>query len=162
MGVGVGVGGERGLATSGLLWKPRRVITGYYVNSDLLLIVPGTPPTITTFNVSSPYFALVEWNPPSIPNGQITHYNLYVDYENGTNDTLIVEGQFVTCNITDILPYQYVSVEMSANTSVGEGPRCPRVMDQTAQSCKQDVYVCSLSQLYLQPILAAFTPLINI
>lgn len=101
-----------------------------------LASVPGTPPTITTFNVSSPYFAVVEWNPPSTPNGLITHYNLYVDYENGTNDTFTIEGQVTVWNITDLLPYQFISVELSANTSVGEGPRCPRVTDQTAQSGK--------------------------
>ena len=101
--------------------------------------VPATPPTITAFNVSSPYFALVEWNPPTTPNGLITHYNLYVDYENGTNDTFIIKGQVTMCNITDLLPYQLISVELSANTSVGEGPRCPRVTDQTAQSCKHNV-----------------------
>ena len=98
--------------------------------------VPGTPPQITAFNVSSPYFALVEWDPPNIPNGNITHYNLYVDYENRTSNTFVIEGQATIYNITDLLPYQFISVEMSANTSVGEGPRCPRVTDQTAQSCK--------------------------
>jgi hypothetical protein len=92
---------------------------------------------ITTFNISSPYFALVEWDPPTTPNGLITHYNLYVDYENGTSDTFTVEGQTTVWNITELLPYQFISVEMSANTSIGEGPRCPRVIDQTAQSSKQ-------------------------
>lgn len=122
------------------------VIKGHYYCDALVLwfvlfcmytsSVPGTPPTITTFNVSSPYFVLVEWDPPSIPNGLITHYNLYVDYENGTNDTFTIEGQVNVQNITDLLPYQFISVELSANTSVGEGPRCPRVTDQTAQSGK--------------------------
>ncbi len=92
---------------------------------------------ITTFNVSSPYFALVEWDPPITPNGLITHYNLYVDYENETSDTFTVEGQTTVWNITELLPYQFISVEMSANTSIGEGPRCPQVTDQTAQSSKQ-------------------------
>ena len=102
----------------------------------LVFSVPGTPPTITTFNVSSPYFVLVEWDPPSTPKGVITHYNLYVDYENGSNDTFIVEGQATVYNITDLIPFQFVSVEMSANTSVGEGPRCPQVTDQLPQACK--------------------------
>ena len=77
---------------------------------------------------------LVEWDPPSTPNGLITHYNLYVDYENGTDDAFIIDGQVTTYNITNLLPYQSISVEISANTSIGEGPRCPRVMDKTAQT----------------------------
>ena len=93
---------------------------------------------------------LVEWDPPSVPNGVITAYNIYVDYENGTNDTyIIVKGQATTYNITDLLPYQVVSVEISANTSIGEGPHCPKVMDHTAQTCKdknilQNKMVCRL------------------
>ena len=69
-------------------------------------------------------------------NGILTAYNLYVDYENGTNDTFIVEGEVTAYNIRNLLPYQMVSLEISANTSVGEGPRCPQVTDQTAQTCK--------------------------
>ena len=79
---------------------------------------------------------LLEWDPPRVPNGVITAYNIYVDYENGTNDTFTVIGQVTKYNITDLLPYQVVSVEISANTSIGEGPHCPKVMDQTAQTCK--------------------------
>ena len=83
---------------------------------------------------------VVEWDPPSVPNGVITAYNIYVDYENGTNDTFVVKGQSTTYIITDLLPYQVLSVEISANTTIGEGPPCPKVMDQTAQTCKNKTF----------------------
>ena len=78
----------------------------------------------------------MEWDPPSAPNGLITHYNLYVNYENGTDDTFIIDGQVTSYNITDLPPYQSISVELSVSTAVGEGPRCPRVTDKTAQARK--------------------------
>ena len=81
---------------------------------------------------------VIEWDPPSVPNGVIIAYNIYVDYENGTNDTFTVIGRVTKYNITNLLPYQVVSVEISANTSIGEGPHCPKLMDQTAQTCKDE------------------------
>lgn len=95
-----------------------------------------TAPMIVALNVSSPYFIFVLWDPPSITNGVICHYNLYVDYENGTVDTFYVEGQFTSYNITDLLPFQTIRIKISANSSIGEGPHSPQVVVQTAQTCK--------------------------
>ena len=58
---------------------------------------------------------------PVEPNGVITHYTLYTDYQNGSVTVSTTSATVHT--LSPLRPYQTVSVEVSANTSVGEGPR---------------------------------------
>ena len=78
----------------------------------------------------------VEWRPPRVPNGIITRYTLYVGFEDGSVDVFYVYGESTSYNITNLRPYQIISVEISASTSVGEGPRSSSVEVQTAQDGK--------------------------
>ena len=78
----------------------------------------------------------VEWRPPRVPNGIIIRYTLYVGFEDGSVDVFYVYGESTTYNITNLRPYQIISVEISASTSVGEGPRSSSVEVHTAQDGK--------------------------
>ena len=53
-----------------------------------------------------------------MPNGVIILYTVYV---NGSMDGT-TEGTVTVYTITDLLPYQLVTVSVSAHTAVGEGP----------------------------------------
>ena len=80
----------------------------------------------------------VKWSPPSIPNGVITRFSIYVDYENGTYDVFYVDGQSTSFNITNLLPFQIISVDVSASTVIGEGPHSSQLEIQTAQARKSN------------------------
>jgi len=74
-------------------------------------------------NISS-HALLIEWFPPYIPNGVITAYTIYIDYNNGTSEAKIVmNGLTSNYLLNGLSPYQRVGVQITANTSVGEGPR---------------------------------------
>jgi len=74
-------------------------------------------------NISSQAL-LVEWSPPDVPNGVITAYTIYINYNNGTSeDERVMDGSTLNYILDNLSPHQLVSVEMTANTSVGEGPR---------------------------------------
>ena len=79
------------------------------------------------------------WNPPNIPNGVITRYIVYAGYENGSVDVFYVNGNSSAYNISNLYPFQIISVEISAGTIIGEGPRTPRMEIQTAQTRKCSV-----------------------
>ena len=66
--------------------------------------------------------------------GIITHYNLYVDYNNGSNFNAISTENMYT--ISPLSPYQIVSVRISASTSVGEGPPSAAVDFTSDESSK--------------------------
>ncbi len=106
------------------------ILTVSYNYSLLLIIVPGPPtmlmgsPTATTLTLS--------WSPPAEPNGVIITYTLYVDYLNGTTTNLPTTSEQFT--ISPLRPYQTISVQVSASTSVGEGPRTPSMEFTTAEA----------------------------
>ena len=49
-------------------------------------------------------------------------------------------GESSSYNITNLLPYQIINVQISASTSVGEGPRSYEIEVQTAQASKINPY----------------------
>ena len=59
-----------------------------------------------------------------MPNGVITRYNLYIGYEtqSGVIDRFTTDGQSTSYNISNLLPYQQISIEVAASTRIGEGP----------------------------------------
>ena len=61
---------------------------------------------------------LVTWVEPAVPNGVIILYTVYVIGSMGGT----TEGTVTMYTITDLLPYQLVTVSVSAHTAVGEGP----------------------------------------
>ena len=65
----------------------------------------------------------VSWIAPSIPNGILTSYNLYINYSDGSPIARIQSNSdAVNYTVTGLQPYQLVSVMISASTAAGEGP----------------------------------------
>ncbi len=85
----------------------------------------------------------LSWDPPAEPNGVIITYTLYVDYLNGTITNFSTpSAPFL---LSPLRPYQTVSVQVSASTSVGEGSRTLSMEFTTAEAseCMQS-HVCRL------------------
>ncbi len=81
-------------------------------------------PTATTLTLS--------WDTPAEPNGVIITYTLYVDYRNGTITNFPTpSAPFL---LSPLRPYQTVSAQVSASTSVGEGPRTFSIEFTTAEA----------------------------
>ena len=99
-------------------------------------LVPDGPPVGVSLDARSPYNVFVEWSPPRVPNGIITRYTIYVGFEDGSVDVFYVNGVSTLYNITNLQPYQIIGVEISASTSIGEGPRSSIMEVQTAQAGK--------------------------
>ncbi len=94
-------------------------------------------PTATTLTLS--------WDPPAEPNGVIITYTLYVNYLNGTTTNILTASeQFI---VSPLRPYQTVSVQVSASTSVGEGRKTSSMEFTTAEAseciqCMQSHVTC--------------------
>ena len=84
--------------------------------------VPETPPANITFDNGNPYGVVVHWTPPAVSNGVITHYTLYIGYENGELDVFSLDRDTTSYNITNLNPYEQISINVTASTHVGEGP----------------------------------------
>lgn len=94
-----------------------------------LLPVPGGPPTTFAILASSPYNAIISWTPPTVPNGIITHYTIYIDFGNGSTVTVYPQSADRQFNLTYLSPFQNVTARVTAFTMIGEGP--PTVFRQT-------------------------------
>ena len=82
-------------------------------------------------NVSS-HALLIKWSPPSVPNGIITAYTIYIDYNNGTSEAeRATPGSASSYLLGGLSPFQLVGVQMRTSTSVGEGPRSNTVYGRT-------------------------------
>ncbi|XP_019858755.1 PREDICTED: receptor-type tyrosine-protein phosphatase F-like [Amphimedon queenslandica] len=92
---------------------------------------PSSPPVNLTVSTLSHTSILIDWAPPSTPNGVIIAYTLYIDHTNGTSTTVNVtrKGSVIDTvyEYTALSPYQLVVVSVSAWTSIGEGPVSPIV-----------------------------------
>ena len=71
----------------------------------------------------SPFSMEYTWSPPNIPNGNITHYTLIFHYNNGSQPVMVVlpNGVFYY-SLNGLSPYQLVTLNISAATSMGNGP----------------------------------------
>ncbi len=85
--------------------------------------MPSTPPEIVTLESNDPYGVLIRMAPPVRPNGRITAYTFYIAFDNETVTTQVDLSGFGILTLGGLYPYQLVMVRVSANTSVGEGPR---------------------------------------
>ena len=91
-------------------------------NCPYFIAVPGTPVITSVMNQSSSE-VLVTWNitlPITNGPGAITLYTIYVDSNEGVNTA---DGTVLTYVIRNLVPYQLVTVQVSASTSAGEGAR---------------------------------------
>lgn len=103
---------------------------------NTIIIAPESPPTEVIVDNRNSTNILVQWNQPRAPNGMITQYTLYIGYENGTVDVFYINGDARSFNITNLHPFQIISIDISASTRIGEGPRTPQIEVQTAQARK--------------------------
>ena len=87
-----------------------------------------------SLDTSSPYSVLVQWSPPAIPNGVITGYILYVTYVNRSVDVFSTNRHTTFYNVTKLVPYQQISVNVAAKTHIGEGPTSVTQVVRTAQT----------------------------
>ena len=78
---------------------------------------------------------LIQWQPPHMPNGIITHYNIYIDFTNGTNITTnSVLGDSTLYLLDQLSVFQLVGVSISAITGGGEGPMSSFVFNTSAET----------------------------
>ena len=72
----------------------------------------------------------VTWSPPLLPGGVIISYQLYINYFNGSTETrkLGIATYYV---LNNLMPNQWIGIELSASTKVGEGPRSLMVRERT-------------------------------
>jgi hypothetical protein len=98
--------------------------------------VPSTPPENVTVVAVSPFAVEVEWEPPATPNGVVIHYNVYTSHGVLVDTVNSSQRNYVYSGLT---PYQSVSVCVSANTSVGEGPKSQPVTARTRESAPSEV-----------------------
>lgn len=97
-------------------------------------VVPGDVPQNVTVNNHSIYSVLIEWQSPTIPNGIITLYTIYADYNNGSNGTFMTNSTERSFILDGLSPYQLIGVSMSASTKIGEGPVSTTIYEHTSQS----------------------------
>ena len=71
---------------------------------------------------ASSYSVLVKWLPPDVPNGIITHYFIYINYNNGTSHKRQVGAEYSLYLLEELRPHKMVGIRISASTIVGEGP----------------------------------------
>lgn len=84
--------------------------------------VPGDAPVIITSVALNHSAIRVAWSPPSQPNGVITHFTIY---HPPSPMPVIVGGGVMTFDLSELRPFTNYTISLSANTSVGEGPRGP-------------------------------------
>jgi len=102
--------------------------------SFTLFPVPGDFPENLIMTNRSSHAVLIEWSPPNEPNGIVTGYTIYVNYDNDTSEperVLMTDGSTLRYTLENLLAFQLVSVQMTANTSTGEGPRSGSVEART-------------------------------
>ena len=79
---------------------------------------------------------------PNHPNGVITFYTIYLQYNDDADSTssFIVSANATTFTVSNLQPYTLVRIKISANTSRGEGPLSAAVDIRTAQASKFFLY----------------------
>lgn len=74
------------------------------------------------------------FDPPVTPNGIIIAYTFYITYENGSSVVIVDNEATGSFSLKGLLPYQLVTVEVSASTSAGEGLKSAVDEIRTAQA----------------------------
>ena len=116
-----------------------------YVYLQCHILAPGSSPVNVSMTATY-YSFLIQWEPPLIPNGIITHYTLYINYTNGSEiSTRTVDSQFTLYLLEGLLPYQEVGVSISATTGGGEGPQSHYLYNTTKR--KKGQIVRSMKEL---------------
>ena len=104
-------------------------------NCPFFISVPAAPEITSLMNQSSSE-VLVTWNitlPMTNGPGAITLYTIYVDSNEGVNTA---DGTVLTYVIRNLVPYQLVTVQVSASTSAGEGARSAAETGRSSEARK--------------------------
>ena len=102
--------------------------------------VPSEPQSPSTERVrDSPRKLRVSWQSPAEPNGVITLYTVYCYQTNGSTDnikTAVVAGTDLEAIVEGVTPYTFYNCNVTANTSIGEGPFSKTTTARTDESGK--------------------------
>ena len=74
------------------------------------------------------------WGPPLVPRGVIISYQLFIDYFNDSTEMRKLGTETYYYELNNLMPNQWIGIELSASTKVGEGPRSPMVREKTGMS----------------------------
>ena len=99
------------------------------------ILVPDAP-MITSVMSRSAFEVVVEWTitvPETSGSGAITLFTVYVDSNVGVN---IADGMVSSYVISNLAPFQHVTVQVSASTSAGEGARSAAVGGRSSEARK--------------------------
>ena len=109
-----------------------------YKNVTYDFIFPGleSPPRDVVITGKTSTSVMISWSSPESPNGVIILYRVYIKYIDCLGNTSSTE--FVnngnSFEVVGLNPYQMVQVQISASTSVGEGPRSDLVTGRSDES----------------------------
>ena len=84
--------------------------------------MPSDTPQNITVNNHSAFAVFIEWESPLIPNGVITLYTIYADYNNSSSEAIHLNETKQSYKLEGLSPHQLIGINMSASTIVGEGP----------------------------------------
>ena len=100
---------------------------------SVFVSVPRDAPNYVQVRTNGSAAVTITWGSPFFPGGVIISYQLYTDYFNGSTDTrkLSIETYYV---LNNLMPNQWIGIELSACTKVGEGPRSLMVRERTGMS----------------------------
>ena len=90
-----------------------------------MYIGPGSFPVAFHANITTANMITFQWKQPNEPNGIITHYKILCTDDDNNNTRFFehtVIGSQTTTTLSGLLPYTNYSCNITAHTSVGEGP----------------------------------------
>ena len=106
----------------------------------------------------------VTWDPPTVPNGVVTHYNVYCQdsqtvvgsgggldmllLPNSPTFTSTVYGSELNATVMGFAPFTDYGCYVTANTTVGEGNSSEAAFQTTDESSKDHNCTLSLSKHY--------------
>ena len=103
-------------------FNPFFSISDYYNKYLAFVLVAdtvGTPWNLTVLS-STPFSLEVSWSAP-VANGEITGYMLLIAYHNGSQ-LAVRHTPLLTYSITNLSPYQYITVNVTAYINDKQGP----------------------------------------
>ena len=107
------------------------------------VLVPGDIPQNISVNNHSAYAVFIEWQPPLVPNGIITLYTIYANYNNGSSDQFSVNATERSYKLSGLSPHQLIGISISASTAIGEGSISSPILERTSQEGKLLYYECN-------------------
>ncbi|CAI8053003.1 Receptor-type tyrosine-protein phosphatase F [Geodia barretti] len=124
---------------------------------ETLQDIPSDVPQNVTVNNHSAYAVIIEWEPPLTPNGIITLYTIYADYNNGTSQEIDVKATDRIYKLNGLSPHQLISINISASTVIGEGPLSSTISERTSQAVPSEVTDFEVSALSPNELLVSWS-----